>query len=52
MAIGEAGAVNAGILAAQIVGLTDSQVQSNLAQRRKSTAAEVEAGTFVSTDDR
>ena len=52
VAIGKAGAVNAGILAAQIVGLTDSEVQSNLAQRRKSTAAEVEAGTFVSTDDR
>ena len=52
VAIGKAGAVNAGILAAQIVGLTDSEVQSNLAQRRKSTAAEVEADTFVSTDDR
>ncbi|MDA1278866.1 MAG: 5-(carboxyamino)imidazole ribonucleotide mutase [Chloroflexi bacterium] len=51
VAIGQAGAVNAGILAAQIIGLTDPGIQANLAKRRERTAAEVEAGTFVKSDD-
>lgn len=35
MAIGDAGAVNAGLLAAQIVGLSDKDVMARLAQRRE-----------------
>ena len=51
VSIGSWGAVNAGILAAEIVGLINPVVQSNLEKRRATTAAEVEADTFVKTDD-
>ena len=42
MAIGKAGAANAGILAAQIVGRKDSQVAAKLVQTKKEMAAGVE----------
>ena len=51
VSIGSWGAVNAGILAAGIVGLINPEVQSNLEKRRATTAAEVEADTFIKTDD-
>ena len=51
VSIGSWGAVNAGILAAEIVGLINPEVQSNLEKRRATMAAEVEADTFVKTDD-
>ena len=51
VSIGSWGAVNAGILAAEIVGLINPVVQSNLEKRRATTTAEVEADTFVKTDD-
>lgn len=51
VAIGKAGAVNAGILAAQIVGLVDPGIQANVTKRRENAAAEVEAGTFVKSDE-
>lgn len=51
VSIGSWGAVNAGILAAEIVGLINPAVQSNLEKRRATAAAEVEADTFVKTDD-
>ena len=51
VSIGSWGAVNAGILAAEIVGLINPEVQSNLEKRRAITTAEVEADTFVKTDD-
>ena len=47
VAIGEWGAVNAGILAAQIIGLIDSSVQENLENRRGRITAEIEATTYV-----
>ena len=43
MAIGKAGAANAGIFAAQIVGRTDSKVATKLAEFKKEMAAGVEA---------
>jgi len=42
MAIGKAGAANAGIFAAQIVALTDADVSAKLAQFKKEMAAGVE----------
>lgn len=51
VAIGRAGAVNAGILAAQIIGLLDPDVQANVAKRRETAAAEVEASTFVKSSE-
>jgi 5-(carboxyamino)imidazole ribonucleotide mutase len=45
--IGEWGAVNAGILAAQIVGLSDPDVQENIEKRRARITAEIEAVTHV-----
>ncbi|MDP6666456.1 MAG: 5-(carboxyamino)imidazole ribonucleotide mutase [Dehalococcoidia bacterium] len=51
VAIGKAGAVNAGILAAQIVGLLDPEIQANVATRRENAAAEVEAGTIIKTSE-
>jgi phosphoribosylcarboxyaminoimidazole (NCAIR) mutase len=42
MAIGKAGAANAGIFAAQIVGRKDSEVAAKLAQAKKEMAAGVE----------
>ena len=51
VAIGKAGAVNAGILAAQIIGLLDPGIQANVAKRRADAAAEVEAGTFIKSSE-
>ncbi len=47
VAIGRAGAVNAGLLAAQIVGTTRPEVQDRLLARRKAAADEVIAGSVV-----
>ena len=47
VAIGEWGAVNAGILAAQIIGLIDSDVQEKLENRRAKITAEIESVTYV-----
>ena len=41
VAIGRAGAVNAGLLAGQIIGAFDSEVQSRVQQRRDATRDEV-----------
>ncbi|WP_410513420.1 5-(carboxyamino)imidazole ribonucleotide mutase [Paenibacillus sp. BR2-3] len=41
VAIGRAGAVNAGLLAAQIIGAFDPEVQSRVQQRRDATRDEV-----------
>jgi len=43
VAIGAAGATNAGLLAAQIVGAFDPEVAARLKERRANTRAEVEA---------
>jgi 5-(carboxyamino)imidazole ribonucleotide mutase len=43
VAIGTAGAANAGLLAAQIIGAFDEEVAERLKQRRAETRAEVEA---------
>jgi phosphoribosylaminoimidazole carboxylase PurE protein len=43
MAIGKAGAANAGIFAAQIVGRKDAEVSAKLAQFKKEMAASVDA---------
>ncbi|MBN4074200.1 5-(carboxyamino)imidazole ribonucleotide mutase [bacterium AH-315-D21] len=51
VSIGSWGAVNAGILAAQIIGLIDPAVQARLEKRRENAAAEVEAGTFIKTSE-
>ena len=42
LAIGKAGAANAGVLAAQILALSDPALAERLAQRRRETVAEVE----------
>jgi len=42
MAIGKAGAKNAGILAAQIIGLSDKKVEAKLAEFKESMVKEVE----------
>ncbi|HYT53173.1 MAG TPA: 5-(carboxyamino)imidazole ribonucleotide mutase [Verrucomicrobiae bacterium] len=42
MAIGKAGAANAGIFAAQIIARTDAEVSAKLAQSKKEMAADVE----------
>ena len=47
VAIGRSGAVNAGLLAAQIVGTFDEEVFARLVERRENAKAEVLAGTFV-----
>ncbi|HCI85931.1 MAG TPA: 5-(carboxyamino)imidazole ribonucleotide mutase [Dehalococcoidia bacterium] len=47
VAIGEWGAVNAGILAAQIIGLVDPKVQETIEKRRAQITAEIESGTLV-----
>jgi 5-(carboxyamino)imidazole ribonucleotide mutase len=47
VSIGSWGAVNAGILAAEIIGLLVPEVQGNIEKRRANAAAEVEASTFV-----
>lgn len=41
VAIGKAGATNAGLLAAQILGVTDTDIRSKLIQRREATKASV-----------
>ena len=51
VAIGRSGAVNAGLLAAQIVASHDADVQARLEKRRADATAEVLAGTFVTDDD-
>ena len=51
VAIGRSGAVNAGLLAAQIVGVFDADVQARLEQRRVDATAEVLAGTYVDEGD-
>ena len=51
VAIGKAGAVNAGILAAQIIGLLDPVILANVEKRRENAAVEVEAGTFVKSSE-
>ena len=51
VAIGRAGAVNAGLLAAQIVGVFDAEVQARLEHRRADATAEVLAGTYVDEGD-
>jgi 5-(carboxyamino)imidazole ribonucleotide mutase len=47
VAIGEWGAVNAGILAAQIVGLIDPAIQENLEKRRAKITSGIEAVTYI-----
>jgi 5-(carboxyamino)imidazole ribonucleotide mutase len=51
VAIGRSGAVNAGLLAAQILGTFDAELQARLESRRADAAAEVLAGTRVGADD-
>ena len=51
VAIGRSGAVNAGLLAAQIVGTFDEAVFARLVARREDAEAEVLAGTFVDEED-
>lgn len=51
VAIGKAGAVNAGILAAQIIGIIDPDIQANVEKRREDAAAEVEAGTYIKSSE-
>ena len=50
VAIGRSGAVNAALLAAQIMGAFDAQLQSRLQARRASAAAEVLATTHIQGD--
>ena len=51
VAIGRSGAVNAGLLAAQIIGAFDGDVQARLEKRRAEAESEVLAGTYVGEDD-
>ena len=51
VAIGKWGAVNAGLLASQILGLVDSDIQERVEKRRAAVTAEIEAQTFVKTDE-
>ena len=51
VAIGKWGAVNAGLLAAQIIGLMDPEVQVKFESRRAKISADIEAQTFVKTDE-
>lgn len=51
VAIGKWGAVNAGLLAAQIIGLMDPEVQAKFESRRAKISADTEAQTFVKTDE-
>ena len=51
VAIGRSGAVNAGLLAAQIVGSFDGDVQARLEKRRADATAEVLSGTYVGEED-
>ena len=47
VAIGRSGAVNAGLFAAQIVGLSEPDVQEKLSARRAKATAEVEAQSEI-----
>lgn len=47
VAIGTWGAVNAGLLAAQIVGLSRPEVQKRVIERREKTTAEIRANSKV-----
>ena len=51
VAIGRSGAVNAGLLAAQMIGAFDGDVQARLEKRRAEAETEVLAGTYVDEDD-
>ena len=51
VAIGRSGAVNAGLLAAQMIGAFDGDVQARLEKRRAEAESEVLAGTYVGEDD-
>ena len=51
VAIGRSGAVNAGLLAAQIVGTFDEEVFGRLVARRRDAEAEVLTETYVSERD-
>ncbi|MXX92027.1 MAG: 5-(carboxyamino)imidazole ribonucleotide mutase [Chloroflexi bacterium] len=51
VAIGRSGAVNAGLLAAQIIGAFDEEVFARLVMRRAKAEAEVLAGTYVGEED-
>ena len=51
VAIGRSGAVNAGLLAAQIIGSFDSSVQERLERRRSDAESEVLATSRVSEDE-
>ena len=51
VAIGRSGAVNAGLLAAQMIGAFDGDVQARLEERRADATAEVLAGTYVDEDE-
>ena len=51
VAIGRSGAVNAGLLAAQMIGAFDADVQARLEERRANATAEVLAGTHVDEDE-
>ena len=50
VAIGRSGAVNAGLLAAEIVGLTDPAIQQKLEDRRASLAEEVRKDSDIKVD--
>ena len=51
VAIGSAGATNAGLLAAQILGLNNPKLQSNLIKSRKKTTNEIEKESNINTND-
>lgn len=51
VAIGRSGAVNAGLLAAQIVGTFDEEVFARLVERRKAAEADVLEVTHVGDED-
>ncbi len=51
VAIGSAGATNAGLLAAQILGLNSPKLQSNFIKSRKKTTNEIEKESNINTND-
>ena len=51
VAIGSAGATNAGLLAAQILGLNNPKLQSNLIKSRKKITNEIEKESNINTND-
>jgi phosphoribosylaminoimidazole carboxylase PurE protein len=50
LAIGKAGAANAGVLAVQILALSDPALAERLAQRKREMAAEVERASAGARD--